>query len=127
MVPGAVNPAENFYIAIKFTECLSHPVRVPPVGCGCDDTDCEYSRIRGGFELTCLGSLPDSHSRNSQVLNKLRYAVNGPIDALCPQCPDSPWIVLAKVAKGAGLDSPPRDYRRVLRSTAMMQELGLPR
>jgi hypothetical protein len=55
VVLGAVDPNQDFYIAVKYIECPSHPVRVSPVGCGCDDTACEYSRIREGYEVTCFG------------------------------------------------------------------------
>jgi hypothetical protein len=45
VVLGAVDPTKEFYVAIRYIECPSHPVRVPPLGCGCDETACEYSRI----------------------------------------------------------------------------------
>jgi len=118
----AVDPAQDFYIAIKYDECLSHPVRVPPVGCGCDDTVCEYSRIREGFEVTCLGNLPDSHGGNYQVEDKLCDGVNGSRVTACPACPDSPWIALARVhVKGKAFDTLAPDCRRILLSTAMIQ------
>ena len=34
------------YLAVRYVECLTRPVRVHPGGCGCDEMDCEYSRIR---------------------------------------------------------------------------------
>lgn len=121
VVPGAVKPAEDFYIAIKYDECLSNPVRVPPVGCGCDDTACEYSRIREGFEVTCLGSLPESHGKNFWVPDVLS-AVSETRVVSCPPCPDSPWILLARVhVKGTVFDTLFPDCRRVLLSTAVIQ------
>jgi hypothetical protein len=49
------------YIAIRYAECQSRPVRVHPAGCGCDESGCEYSRIRDGYEIKVLLDLPQSH------------------------------------------------------------------
>ena len=76
--------AESLYVAIKYAECLTHPVRTLPAGCGCDEAACEYSRIRDSFEITCLSELPASHSLKV-------------IKGQCPPCPNNPWLVLAKV------------------------------
>ncbi len=122
-VLGAADLAKDFYLAIKYSECLSHPVRVSPVGCGCDDTACEYSRIRDGYEVTCLGKLPDSHDEINQVSDELCRVVTNTKVIACPQCPKDPWIVLAQVYReGKVLTPPSPDCRRVLLSTAVMQE-----
>ena len=126
VVPDDVISTMPFYIAIKYDECMSHPVRVPPVGCGCDDTVCEYSRIRDSYEVRCLGSLPDSDGENYQVQNTLCDAVNtSKVVAFLP-CPESPWIVLAKVEIEVNVDQIRApvlysDCRRVLLSTALIQ------
>jgi len=122
VVPGAVNPESTFYIAIKYAQCLSNPVRVTPLGCGCDDTACEYSRIREGFEVTCLGSLPDSYPETHPELPVLCSAVKDTGVVACPLCPDSPWIVLATVRVIGNVPKLKPQYRRVLLSTAVMQE-----
>lgn len=120
-VPISVSSKDPFYIAIKFTECPSHPVRVPTLGCGCDDTGCEYSRIRDGYELTCLGKLPDAYSSKSEV--QFCDAVNGSREVACPPCSDSPWIVLAEVhVTGAEFASLANDCRRILLSATVVQE-----
>jgi hypothetical protein len=122
VISGAVDPAKDFYVAIKYAECLSHPVRVSPVGCGCDDTACEYSRIRDGFEVTCLDSLPDSHGEAFQISDALCSIVNATKVVTCPMCPKSPWVVLAQVhVKGAAIETLSVDPRHVLLTTAMMQ------
>jgi hypothetical protein len=128
IVATRVDPAKPFWIGIKFTQCPSRPVRVPPVGCGCDDTACEYSRIRDSFEVTCLDKLPDSYPKEAQpevdVCNYLKETKVIP----CPPCPDSPWIVLAKMqpAVGAAADEFPytlvSDDRRLLLSVAVIQQ-----
>jgi hypothetical protein len=38
-------------IKIRCVECASRPMRTLPAGCGCDETACEYSRTRDGFEI----------------------------------------------------------------------------
>jgi hypothetical protein len=38
-------------LQIRYAECQVRPVRTLPAGCGCDDTACEFSRIRDGFEI----------------------------------------------------------------------------
>ena len=53
-VAVAAAPATEVFIAIRSVDCLSRPVRTTPLGCGCDETACEYSRIRDGFEVACL-------------------------------------------------------------------------
>ncbi len=80
VVPYAVDP----HIAIKYAQCMSHPVRVPPLGCGCDDTACEYSRTRDSYELTCLPTLPTRDTGH------------------CTECPTNPWVVLARVGIDTG-------------------------
>ena len=34
------------YVAVRYRECQSRPVRVQPSGCGCEDNPCEYSRVQ---------------------------------------------------------------------------------
>jgi hypothetical protein len=121
-----VDPAQPYWIAVKYLQCPSRPVRVPPLGCGCDDTACEYSRIRDSFEVTCLGKLPDSYATESdgdvcEILTNTKVVP-------CPPCPESPWVVLAKVqpdAKAVAGQSPFQillDDRRLLLRAATIQE-----
>lgn len=94
------------WLAIRYTECVTRPVRVHPAGCGCDQLDCEYSRIRDSFELKLLWALPASHTAADQgdnawcdTLTKNRENIRE--DGLpvppCPPCVDDPWVVLAKI------------------------------
>src|SRR5439155_10312962 len=49
MVPAAAGSGPtSVYLAVRYIECLARPVRVHPVGCACDDTACDYSRVRDG-------------------------------------------------------------------------------
>ncbi len=82
------------YVAVRYREVLARPVPVQPVGCGCDDASCEYSRWCDGYEICILPECPQSHAEppDDELLE-------GPIPA-CPPCPESPWVVLAEVELG---------------------------
>jgi hypothetical protein len=116
-------------------------VRVHPAGCGCDETGCEYSRIRETFEVRVLWQLPDSHRNAAQDdrrwCEQLRAALEEqkvlsfPVPS-CPECSDDPWVVLATVAVPEAKDRKPTDKgdgtpqisykdRRVLLSAQRLQ------
>jgi hypothetical protein len=83
-----------FFVAVKYQEVLSRPVRVQPVGCGCDDTQCEYSRWRDGYEIGVLCACPESHKPSTPPKEDL---FKGEL-LQCPPCPTEPWVVLAEVS-----------------------------
>lgn len=85
----------TLYIAVKYKECKTRPVRVQPAGCGCDDSSCEYSRLRDGYEIGVLVSCPD---QNEQPPNLEDLTKGGTPD--CPACPAQPWVVLGAVQVG---------------------------
>jgi hypothetical protein len=74
----------DLFLAVRYKEVMTRPVRVQPTGCGCNDSACEYSRWRDGYEFKVLRG-----PRNFQE----------PADnpELCPPCPDDPWVLLAKI------------------------------
>jgi hypothetical protein len=96
------------YVAVRYAECMTRPVRVHPAGCGCDETGCEYSRIRDSFEIKVLWQLPQSHTdarkddelwcttlmQETALMRRLHTYPVPP----CPECVDDPWVVLATVA-----------------------------
>lgn len=82
------------FIAVRYKEMPSRPVRVQPVGCGCDDTQCEYSRWRDGFEVCVLDQCPPSHQGTPPKWEDI-VKTSGIPD--CPPCPTDPWVVLARV------------------------------
>lgn len=86
-------PPGPLFIAVKYKETMSKPVRVQPVGCGCDDSQCEYSRWQDGYEICVLDSCPASHQSppGTDLVLKAR-----PIPD-CPPCPTDPWVVLGTV------------------------------
>src|SRR5215472_11061282 len=97
---------QTIYLAVRYVECATRPVRVHPQGCGCDELDCEYSRIRDGFELRLLSQLPSSYEaiRNweqewaKSALAAFRDRENRvwPVPPCLP-CTDDPWVVLATI------------------------------
>jgi hypothetical protein len=47
-------------VAVRYRECPSDPAPVPRDPCGCDDSGCDYTRVREGFELRLFAQeLPD--------------------------------------------------------------------
>jgi len=91
--------AGRFYIAVQYKQIRARPVRVQPVGCGCDDSSCEYSRWRDGYEIgvlpnyKCPTDAPDLDPDGNPNLNLL---VRGDMMD-CPALPPDPWVVLAVV------------------------------
>jgi hypothetical protein len=80
------------YIAVKSKECKGRPVRVQPLGCGCNDNTCEYSRLQDGYEIGVLTSCVIGSSTPPSTQNLLM----GPTPD-CPSCPSAPWVPLAVV------------------------------
>jgi hypothetical protein len=126
------------FLAIRHLECDSRPVRVHPLGCGCDEMLCEYSRVRDDFELKVLSELPQSHRDAIEADKKWQaefrdWARDGregpPPLPPCPQCPNDPWVVLASIR----LPDKPEDKitaanigyqgRRVLYSVTALQNM----
>lgn len=118
------------YVAVRYAECFTRPVRVHPAGCGCDETGCEYSRIRDSFEIKVLWQLPQSHidarkddatwcamvQQESAVMRRLHTYPVPP----CPECVEDPWVVLATVTIPPK-SSPPPDKTNAAGSPAQLQ------
>lgn len=119
---------KKIYLTVCYKECEVRPVPVAPVGCSCDDVQCDYSRIRDAYEFVCRDSLPPSHE----------YTPPYSCDDLCqggvfpcPQCPTDNCVVLATITisgedperqGGVGIDE--LKDRRLLYSTAMLQMMA---
>jgi hypothetical protein len=84
--------ANPLYVAIRYKEVPTRLVRVQPAGCGCDDTRCEYSRLRDGYEIGILTSCPESHTNPPTDFDFKDMPIQD-----CPQYPDEVWVVLAEV------------------------------
>jgi hypothetical protein len=84
------------FVAVKYKEVMCRPVRTQPNGCGCDDSQCEYSRLRDGYEIGVLDACPDDHT-DPPSLDDFNQGGN----PACPPCPPEPWVVLAEVQMDA--------------------------
>lgn len=128
------------FLAIRHAECDSRPVRVHPLGCGCDEMVCEYSRVRDDFELKVLQELPPSHvdamKADKDFLAQWKSWHDSkdrgaPPVPPCRACPSDPWVVLAAIAlpdKPATPITPGKLStlgRRVLYGTSALQSLVL--
>ena len=140
-MPGQDSRRDSIvYIAVRYAECFSRPVRVHPGGCGCDETGCEYTRVRDSFEIKVLWELPASHVQAREDDDQWCQALAGTSAAVlgrehtfpvppCPPCPTDPWVVLAAVrlpatGTAAGTQAPLQiSYapRRVLLATQRLQ------
>lgn len=118
----APNRSLRRFLAIRYAECPTRPVRVHPAGCGCDETLCETSRIRDDFAVGCLLEPPPAPL--PLLLCELRSRKNLP---LCPPCAEEPWVVLAEIRlpDSVGTQLAPNNInnfvRRQLYSTALLQ------
>ena len=116
----------SIFIAIRYEECYSRPVRVMPGGCGCQDIACETSRINDSFEIDCIAELPPSH-QPGPAGPSICDLISGQALAQCPPCPTDPWVVLAQ-ATLPPLGTPLAQtqvnnfVRRQIFSTAAIQE-----
>jgi len=139
-MPGERDGTTTVFVAVRYAECFARPTRVHPSGCGCDESDCEYSRIRESFEIRLLWQLPDSHA--NALKDDLQWCATVkqmppdrgrrpgffPVPP-CPECAIDPWVVLATVQFPA-LDAPGTpgkqitvgyNQRRTLLSTQRLQ------
>jgi hypothetical protein len=104
------------WIAVRYTEMKTRPVRTQPAGCGCDDESCEFSRWCDGYEISFLDCCPRSQLgqngsttgrqsmptasaspyRNAAVTGQSEGGAWRPL-LECPECPIDPWVVLARI------------------------------
>jgi hypothetical protein len=91
----------KLYIAVKYRQCMTRPVRVQPTGCGCSDSSCEYSRWHDGYEIGVLTQCPPCPTDQNPVGMgpdgpDLNLLAEGDIPG-CPDCSCGPWVGLASV------------------------------
>ena len=144
-VPSVRGNKATVYIAVRYAECFTRPMRVHPAGCGCDETGCEYSRVRDAYEIKVLWNLPQSHINakkdDDNWCNTLRKAAGNlrghqhtfPVPP-CPECETDPWVVLATVSFSTNSDAASHNGnqvavqfndRRVLLATQRLQVAAL--
>jgi hypothetical protein len=114
-------PVGMAYVGVRYTEEQGRPIPANPPGCGCDDTIYEPSRIRDGFQVDVLWALPKAADASKFDICEQRVAP-------CPDCPDSPYVVLACVTLPLSEGDPitcdriDNFVRRQLYSTRTFQE-----
>jgi hypothetical protein len=83
---------DTLWLAVRYKQYATRPVRVQPVGCGCDDTRCENSRWRDGYEIKVLNYCP--HEGDEKPHRDDLF--HGPTPP-CPTPADDPWVGLARI------------------------------
>ncbi len=116
-------------LAIRYAECQTRPVRTLPAGCGCDDSTCEFSRMRDGFEIRCVALAKGSGTPLPPTLCEIQADIANQLPPLSA-APTDDWVQLATIelvgggaGKPAKLDSQSIDNnaRRLLFSTTQIQ------
>jgi len=98
----------TLYIAVQYQQSMMRPVRVQPVGCGCADTTCEFSRWHDGYEIGVLQSCPcgcqpailtqtPTPVEGGPTLSNNPVLSRASMNPACPDCTCGPWVGLAKV------------------------------
>jgi hypothetical protein len=90
----APTPTTDQFVVVRYQEIPTNLVRVPLGGCGCEDTACEYSRFRDGYQICIL-----DHCPSTGTPPRLQLGFGPPPD--CPPCPDEPWVGLASFTVNA--------------------------
>jgi hypothetical protein len=83
------------YLAARYDECQTRPVQVAGCACGCDGTDCQYSRICDSYCIKVLTALPASYNPMPKPIppfGEVRCQ-----NLACPPCPADPWVILADI------------------------------
>jgi hypothetical protein len=86
---GFTRVAPPPYVAVRRSERAHAPQPASTVGCGCDDTRFEASRIRDGYELNVLWKIDDK--------SKPRFDPCAPGTPPCPHCIGKAYVLLARV------------------------------
>jgi len=89
---SVTRPNGPVFVAVRYKKIAAQPVRVQPSGCGCDESACEYSIWKDGFEICMLPECPPSHQVEPQQEPSSPAML---VD--CLAWPEDPWVVLAQV------------------------------
>lgn len=87
---------QPYYLAIRYAECQTRPVRVVGTSCGCNEMECEYSRIRDSYAIKLLSQLPSTYP-DPMPEPDLEDVARCTPDHACPVCPSEPWVILADI------------------------------
>lgn len=81
-------------------------MRTLPAGFGCDETSCEYSRTRDGFDIQCA-------PKTQELVVATLFGKN-PMVPACVPCPTDLWLVLAQMTSSDGKLNINNEVRRVV-------------
>jgi hypothetical protein len=119
-----LDASRTVYVAVRYTECESRPVRVAAPGCSCGDDECQYSRVVEAFEVGCLEKLPGTHQATTRECDEVLAQRTLP----CAPCPEDDWVVLATITlperestRVKNVD--PILHRQLLPSAGALQEM----
>jgi hypothetical protein len=94
-------PGDRLYLAVRYTEYPTRPVRAPTAGSGSDAQACEYSRLGDGYAFRLLTRLPAGYADPMPVADpSTAWRCTGGTPA-CSPCPSEPWVVLADITVGS--------------------------
>lgn len=123
-------PPSKLFVVIRYVECPTRPMRTLPAGCGCDETACEYSRTRDGFEVQCIPKPTDDTPVTDTICDIERHRKQQR-DDLHPKCQPRPrdeWLLLARITPastttgGVKIDQTiDNTVRRIVYSSAAIQ------
>jgi len=114
-------PAPIAYVGIRYSEEFTKPVPATTPVCGCDETMYEPSRIQDSYKVDILWVLKGAFIQSFDLCARNL--------ASCPECRDSPYVLLARVTlpasesdpiTSAHIDHPLR--RRHLAATTTLQD-----
>jgi hypothetical protein len=86
------------YVGLRYAELEVCPVPITPPGCGCADPGYKPSRLRDSFQVDILWVLPESAAEAFDLCDQRL--------APCPDCPESPYVVLACISLPASEGDP---------------------
>ena len=78
------------YVGIRYAERQMRPVPAKPLGCSCEETIYQPARIKDGFQIDILWTLPAAIAE--QIFDICESGI-----APCSECPDSPYVLLARI------------------------------
>lgn len=87
---------ETVYLAVRYAETPTRPVRVPGSLCGCDDGGSEFSRVLDAYAFGGLTTLPDGYVQMAPPDTNDLFG-GGPAVTPLPTPIQDPWVVLADV------------------------------
>lgn len=78
------------YVGIRYAEELTRPVPSYQPACGCEETQYEPSRVQDSFRVDVLWAVPERF--DAQEFDFCAQDL-----APCPECTDSPYVMLARI------------------------------